>query len=74
MAEDPILTVFFLRQPFWVPPWPMTSAFPNVVLFPRWHPKGPPEEKHWKREYLEIHDREHLVLRPDSEPLTIFQS
>ena len=35
------------------------------VLFPRWHPIGPSREKHWKRQYLEIYDIEHLFLRPD---------
>ena len=37
------------------------------VLFLRWHPKKAALGKALKLKYLEIYDREHLFLRPDSE-------
>ena len=46
-----------------------SSILTFSVLFPWSYPKGPPQEK-----YLEIYDREHLFLRPDSESLTNLQS
>ena len=36
-----------------------------LVLLPRWHPKEPCQEKHWKRQYLETYMTEHLFLTPD---------
>ena len=44
------------------------------VLFLRWHPKKAALGKALKLKYLEIYDREHLFLRPDSESLTNFRS